>query len=545
MMLPSEPYTLPDNVPDTFHVAIVGGGIAGLSAAFYLQRAARAAAAPLRYTLIEREARLGGKIRTDTVDSAAGEFVVEGGPDSFVTQKPWGVQLARDLGLEDQLMGINEARHAVYVLVRGRPCPMPAGMKLIVPTRLVPFMRSPLLSLRGRLRMALDLVIPPRRGGADETLGDFISRHFGPEALDRLAEPLLSGIHSAAPEHQSLLATFPRFRALEEQYGSLIRGMLAQGRTTNDERRTTADKETSGQGDKETRESPISNLQSFDRLGTPPSSILHPPSSKQSSVVGSSAFATLRGGVGELVRALVAALDGRLISGRGVAAIDRDSSSGRPYRLRLDDGELIEADAVILTAPAFAAADLVAQFQPALADRLRAIRYVSTGVVSLAYRDADLGDPLDGLGLLVPRSERRRINALTISSAKFAHRAPGGCALLRVFVGGSRTPETLDLDDHALLGLVRAELRDILHIDAAPLWSRVHRWQCAQPQYDVGHLDRVSALEALLPPGLHLAGCAYRGVGIPDCIRDGQQAAEQALAHVLASRQSSVVSTED
>jgi oxygen-dependent protoporphyrinogen oxidase len=207
----------------------------------------------------------------------------------------------------------------------------------------------------------------------------------------------------------------------------------------------------------------------------------------------------------------------------------------------LDDGEALEADAVIMTAPAFAAADLIAPFQPELAAALRKIRYVTTGTISLAYRHADLGRPLDGFGLVIPRGEGRRINALTMTSSKFAGRAPRDYALVRAFVGGSRTPDAVQLDDAALLALVRAELRDILGIDAAPLWSRIYRWPLANPQYDVGHLERVDALERLLPPGLHLAGSAYRGVGIPDCVRSGQLAAETALAQIRGTHETYVV----
>jgi oxygen-dependent protoporphyrinogen oxidase len=496
---------LPEPTPETPHVVIVGGGIAGLSAAFYLERAARAAGVAVHYTLVERDERFGGKIQTDTIDGPDGTFLIEGGPDSFVAQKPWGVQLARDLGLEDQLMSANQVRHSTYVLLGGRPHPLPEGMMLIVPTRLIPFLRSPLLSLRGKLRMALDLIIPPRRDDADESLADFVGRRFGGEALDKLGEPLLAGIHSSAPERQSMLATFPRFRAMEQQHGSLIRGMRAAQRKTKDERRKTKDQLQDG--------------------GT--SSMPRP-----ASFASQSPFVTLRGGVGELVRALLGRLQGRLIAGRGVTALDYDPAAKQPYRARLDNGELLDADAVILATPAFAAAELVAPIQPDLAADLRQIRYVTTSTITLAYRRADLGGLIDGFGLLIPQSEGRRINALTVTSAKFAGRAPDSHMLLRLFVGGSRTPEVAALGDTALLALLRAELRDILGIDAAPLWGRIYRWPDASPQYDVGHLDRVAALLERLPQGLFLAGSGYSGVGIPDCIRQGQETAAAALAHI-------------
>jgi protoporphyrinogen/coproporphyrinogen III oxidase len=493
-----------DPALDTPHVVIIGGGISGLSAAFYLERAARAAGIQIRYTLVERDDRFGGTIQTDTIAHDDGAFVVEGGPDSFVGQKLWGVQLALDLGLEKQLMSAQPARHSTYVLHKGQPHPLPEGMMLVVPTRLLPFMRSPILSLGGKLRMALDMIIPPRRDDADETLADFIRRRLGQEALDRLAEPLLAGIHSANPERQSIMATFPRFRELEAQHGGLIRGMLAARPRTTDRRPPTADH-------KEQQSSVVG---------------------RRPSVVSSSPFVTLRGGVGELVRALLERLSGRLIAGRGVAALGYDPTAAQPYRVRLDDGEALEADAVVVTTPAHAAANLVAPFRPALAGALREIRYVTTGTVTLAYRRADLGKPLDGFGLIIPRGERRRINALTMSSTKFADRAPEGYVLVRAFVGGSRTPDVVGLDDAALLALVRAELGDILGISAAPLWSRIYRWPLANPQYDVGHLGHVDALQALVPPGLYLAGSAYRGVGIPDCVHGGQIAAEAALAHI-------------
>jgi len=467
------------------HVAVVGGGITGMSAAFYLERAAQAAGLPIHCTVIERDTRFGGKILTETIDDSAGTFIVEGGPDSFVAQKPWGVQLARDLGLADQLVGTKTGPSTTYVLRGGKPVPMPEGMLLIFPTRLLPFAFSPLLSWRGKLRMAADLVLPPRRDPGDETLADFIRRRFGAEALDRLAEPLLAGIHSADPERQSLLMTFPRFREIERAHGSIIRGMLAARR----------------------------------KAQSAPKSDLSP-------------FLTLRGGTGELVRALLEQLSCTLIGGREVTALSYDPHSEHSYHLELNNGESIDADAVILTTPAEAAATLVAPIRPSLAGELRQIRYVSTGTISLAYRRSDIGRPLEGFGLLIPQSERRKINALTMTSQKFDRRAPDGMALIRVFVGGSRTPETIALDDEALLALVRGELHDILGITAAPVWSRIYRWPNGNPQYDVGHSERLNAITKQLPEGLLLAGSSYNGVGIPDCIRQGQEAAQQALAYL-------------
>jgi oxygen-dependent protoporphyrinogen oxidase len=504
--------TRPNLSDQTSHIVIIGGGITGLSTAFYLQQQAQAAGVPVRYTLVERDPRFGGKLLTDTI----GQFVVEAGPDSIITQKPWGVQLVRDLGLADQLIGTNDLPRKVAFLSRGQPCPMPEGMTLIVPTKLGPFLRTPLLSPLGKLRMLLDLVIPARPGDADETLADFIRRRFGEEALIKLADPLLSGIHNSESERQSLLATFPRLREIELQYGSLIRGMRAARRKPKDDRNKTKD---------ERRKSKAA------RRADDPSFVLRPPSS-----VDASPFVTLKGGMGALADALVRTLDGRLIGGQGVAALDYDPAASQPYRVQLEDGELLHADAVLLTAPSFAAAELVASFQPELAAGLRRIRYVTTGTISLAYAKREIGAPLDGYGLVIPRTERRQINAVTISSSKFTDRAPDDAVLLRVFVGGSRNPTVAELGDALLLELARAELYDILGIRAEPLWSRIYRWPQSNPQYDVGHLAYIDALEALCPPGLYLAGSAYRGVGIPDCTRQGRDTAAKALAALAVTQ---------
>ncbi len=461
------------------HVIIVGGGIAGLSTAYYLQKRARAASCPVSCTLIEQEPRLGGKILTEHI----GDFVIEGGPDSFLAQKPWGVQLARELGLGDQMIGTNEGQRKVFVLHRGRLQPLPDGVMLIVPTKLMPFVLSPLISPWGKLRMGLDLFIPPRRDGQDETLAEFIRRRLGEEALDKIAEPLMSGVHNAESDRQSILATFPRFRALEETHGSLIRGMLATRRQAR------------GAGSK-------------------------------GNGAFAGAFVSLRGGLGDLVEALAGALsEASLLLGRRVEGIRYDPNVSPPYRIRLTDGQELTGDAVVLATPAYVAADLVASFAPELAAELRAIRYVSTGTISLAYRRDEVSHPLNGFGFVIPRSERRGINACTWTSTKFSHRAPDDHVLLRVFFGGSRHPEAVEWSDERLLAMVERELRDIMGITARPILARVYRWPLAHPQYDVGHLDRIARLEALCPPGLHLTGSAYRGVGIPDCIRQGEETA--------------------
>ena len=482
--------------PGTIQVAIIGGGISGLATAYYLQRQAAQAGAPLHYTLIERSPYPGGKIQTETIAGFGdAPFIIEGGPDSFITQKPWALQLAREIGLGDRLLGTNDRQRKVFVLNKGKPTPLPDGVLLIVPTRFMPFALSPLISPLGKLRMGLDLLIPPKRDNQDETLADFIRRRLGDEALDKIAEPLMSGIYNAEAERQSLLATFPRFRDIETQHGSIIRGMLASRRN--------------GVGH-----------------GSPAS----PAKSSASPTTGTSAkplsmFVSLRGGTQELVDTLVAKLTGDLRLNTGVTAISPAPQGG--YRLTLSDGSTLDATQVVLATPTFAAADLLRSFAPVAADNLDTIRYVSTGTISLGFRRADVSHPLNGFGIVIPRSEKRPINAITWSSTKFDHRAPGNHVLLRVFFGGSRNPEIVDHSDAEIYATARAELHALMGIDATPVLHRIYRWYNATPQYDVGHLDRVAAIEAALPPGILVTGSPYRGIGIPDCVHQAQQTAAQ------------------
>ena len=444
--------------------AIIGGGIAGLSTAWYLQQQG------VTCHVIEQGARWGGKILTEQADG----FVIEAGPDSFLTQKPWALQLARELGLEPQ--GTNDQMRNVFVLQRGRPVMLPEGVMLIVPTKFRPFALSPLISPLGKLRMACDLFIPPRSGDDDETLADFVRRRLGSEALDKIAEPLMSGIYNAEADRQSLLATFPRFRDIERKHGSLIRGMLTA------------------------------------RQAAPPTT-----------GPKLSAFVSFAHGTQTLIEALVPRLSADLRLNTGVERITPQPDGG--YHLALSDGATLTAESVVLATPAYVTAGLVRPFAPEAAHLLDTIRYVSTGTISLAFRAADLPRPLAGFGVVIPASEQRPINALTIASTKFDERAPVDHVLIRVFFGGSRSPQSMELDDDALLALVRDQLRAILGIEAAPLLHRIYRWWRANPQYDLGHLERVAQIEAALPPGLYLTGSAYRGVGIPDCVHQAQQTA--------------------
>ncbi|MHB1132840.1 MAG: protoporphyrinogen oxidase [Chloroflexota bacterium] len=461
-------------------VAIVGGGIAGMTTAYDIQQAAQQRGLDLSYTLVEGSDRLGGKVVTHRRDG----FVVEGGPDCFLTQKPWAHALCGELGLGERLLGTNEASRKVRIPWRGRMHTLPDGVLLIVPTRFMPFALSRLISPLGKLRMGLDLVIPSRRDDGDESVATFVRRRLGGEALDKIAEPLMGGIHVSDPERQSILATFPRFRDIERKHGSLVRGMLAARRA-------------------------------------------HPARAAKPLPM----FMSLRGGLQELTETLEGRLSAAsLLRSRRALAVNR--KAGGVYQVTLEGGEQLEAEAVVLAVPARVASELLAEHFGALAERLRALRYVSTATVSFGFRQSDLARPLDGFGFVVPSKEGRRITGCTWSSTKFAGRAPSGHVLLRCFLGGAVDERPALLPEAEMVAVARQELRDLMGLTAEPVLTEVFRWRDAHPQYDVGHLDWVADVERLCArePGLHLVGSSYRGVGLPDCINSANRAAQAILA---------------
>ena len=453
-----------------------------MATAYYLQERARERGEGVAYTLIEDGKRFGGKIVTESLEG----FLIEGGPDLILTQKPWGIQLCRDLGLGDRLIPTNRERQKTFLVQKGKLVPFPSDFTLI-PTKFMPFALSSLFSLPGKLRMGLDWFIPARKENGDESLADFIRRRLGQEAVDKIGGPMLAGIHSADPERLSLLSSFPRFAEMERKYGSLMKAMQAA------------------------------------RKMRPPTSGNAPPPAM---------FNSLIGGLGELVDTLVERLGGDLRAGCRVAGV-RFRDPGFDVVLDAEGAEPIRTDAVVLAVPAYAAADLVAAFLPDLAARLRAVRYVSTGTVALAYqREAvEAQHDLNGFGFLVPKPEGRPITGCTWMSSKLQYRAPEDGALIRCFFGGDGQEEMVDLPDDELVRLAREELAALMGITAEPLFFRVHRWRRGRPQYDVGHLDRVTEMETLAAqaPGLYLTGSAYRGSGIPDCVKQGQDTVARIL----------------
>lgn len=475
---------------------VVGGGIAGLAAAHRLVTDAQARAAGVTCTVVEAQARLGGKLQTDVVDGC----VVECGPDSFLAAKPWARDLCAALGLADRLIATRPGR-GVYVAYRGRLRPVPDGLALAIPTRPDLLVRAGLLSPADALRAAADLFLPRGREAADEPVGRLLRRRLGAAVVDRLAAPLLAGIYAGDADALSAQATFPQLCQWERRHRSLILAGLAQRRASR----------------------AAQARRPHDGAGAP---------------AGAPVFLSLAGGMAELVGALRAALQHRavLLAGTPVTRIVRPQAREAAYALHLGDGRVLRADAVVLATPAFVAADLLAGLVPAAAAVLREIPYASTAAVTLAYRRADVAHPLDGHGFVVARGEPLQITACTWVSSKWPGRAPPGVALVRCYLGRAGDDAIVAAADATLVETARRDLRAVLGLEAIPQVAHVARWPQAMPQYTPGHLARLAAVERALAdqPHLVLAGAGYRGVGIPDCIRQGQEAAAQVLARIVA-----------
>lgn len=465
------------------HAVVIGGGIAGLAAANRLRELANQHNSPLELTLLERSNRLGGPIQTVLQDG----FVIECGADSFLSEKPWALALARRLGLEGELIPTGEMRRTM-VVCRGQLTEIPLGFNLLAPIDLMPVLRSPILSLRGKLRLMLEPVIPRRVAGDDESIASFVSRRMGREVLERLAQPLAAGIYTGDPAVLSIEATLPRFAEMESHYGSVIRGLKA---------------------------------------------IQKKSAARQVSGARWSLFLSFARGMQTIVDALASGLRDAIRMDIGVNSL----VAGTKWRVGLSDGTALAAEAVICTARAGATATLIRPLDGEAAERLERIGYTSAATVNLAYRESDFPQIPRSFGFVVPAIERRRIIAGSFSSMKFAGRAPQGCVLLRVFVGGALQKEMMALDDDEMVSAARAEISALLGVTAAPILTRVARWVDSMPQYAVGHAALVSEIQerARNLPGLHLAGAAYHGVGIPDCVHDGEQAAEAAWSYLETS----------
>lgn len=454
-------------------VAVGGGGIAGLAAAERIAETMGRDAV----LVLDGDTRLGGKISTEH----HGGFVIEGGPDCFLATKPAGLELCRRLGLADQLRGTDPRFRRSYVKRGGTLHELPEGLTGLVPSRLTPLLGTHVLSVRGRLRAALEFVVPPRRNGADESIAEFARRRFGPEAYDWLIEPLLGGVFAGDGETLSLAATFPQVADTERTHGAILRAMWRAGRRDG------------GNG------------------------------------VRPVGFVTLDRGLGGIVAALEAKLTGRIQTG---ASVTRVRPADGAWQVELGRGTFVNANAVVLAVPAFAAARLLEETDATLAVELSGIPFVSVATVSVAFPRAAVARPFPGYGYVSPRAEDGAVVACTWTSNKFPARAPQDAVLLRFFVGRAGHESAEAYDDEAFQALVRAELARMLGITREPELWRIHRWPRGMPQYIVGHRDRLSRIDERLArlPGLALAGASYRGVGIPDCITSGWSAADTILA---------------
>jgi len=450
---------------------IVGGGISGLATAYYLAKGGSPA------TILESRPRLGGVIQTETIDGCT----LDTGPDSFLSIKPAALDLIAELGLSGDVIGSNDHLRITYVRKGGRLLPLPDGLMMMVPTKILPLLTTPLLSPATKFRMGMELLRAPKMKPGDESVADFVREHYGQEAVDYLAEPLLSGIYGGDPRSLSVTAVLPRFVELAAKYGSLTRGVLAA------------------------------------RAQAPKA---HSPAPL---------FRTLKGGLGQLVDAVQASIRDRVAVRQARAETVERTAAG--FRVRLE-GEWLETARVVLACEAHSAATLLATLDPRLAELMGQVPYSSSMTVAVGFDAADFARLPSGFGFLVPKRERRRLVACTWVGTKFSHRVPEGKVVARCFLGGMEDAGVLAESDEAVAAAVLAELRDIAGVTAPPRFTRIARWPRGMAQYTVGHPARLAELQARLAaiPGLHVAGNAYQGIGIPDCIRMGRAAAEKILA---------------
>lgn len=458
-------------------IAIVGGGVAGLAAAYELTRRQREPDIDLSIDLFEARDRLGGVILTEEVD----DYVLDAGPDAILTLKPAGVQLCRELGLGDDIIPTRDEHRGVALFSRGKLRSLPYGTGSSTLRKLEAYVTSGVVSWGAKLRMIADLFLPRGTSPEDESMADFFGRRLGREAVERIVDPLIAGIYSGDPDKLSIYSLFPRFPQMVARRRSILLSLLRAPQSSRTDGRTL----------------PV--------------------------------FCSLRDGLGQLVEALIEQLDDtRIFLGTGIRAVTRRQNG---YAVVTDAGERDGYDDVIIAAPAWVASRLLANDFRSLSEIMRSIRYVSSGAVFLAFRREKMAERPRGYGFLVPNCEGRRINGATWITNKFEGRSPEDGFLVRCFVGGDRTAEQLDLEDDALVRMCQDELREIAGITAEPLFSRVYRWWQSNPQYDVGHAARSQQIDDELSrqPGLYVTGSGFRGIGLPDCIRDGRDIAQRLL----------------
>ena len=474
---------------------IIGGGIAGLGAALKVKRAA-ATGEDVDFILVEKDDRLGGKIDGEIVTNEHGAFIVDGGPDSFLTAKPAVKRIAAEVGMAGDTMPTDESRKKTLILSRERLYEMPDGVMMFAPTKFLPFATTGLFSWPGKLRAGMDLFVPKKKLAPgefnDETLESFIVRRMGREILDRLAEPLVGGVHGSDPADMSLAATFPNLLDMEQKHGNMISAFLAQRRMVEEMRRK------------------------------------YPPDPKNPKTF----FTAFKKGMHELPKAM-AQTAGRDKMRTGATATSLMRGADGAWTVTLSDGSSLEGDAVVLATESWAAEPLARCVDADIADALAAIPASSSATVSFAFNEDEIGIDMNAFGVLCPAKEHAKLLAATFSSTKWPGRAPKGKVLLRAFVGGPQNQKIMEKGDEEITQIAESELRRILGINPAakPLFSRFYRWTLGMPQYSMGHLDRVGLIESRCAeiPRLAIGGGSYRGVGLPNCIESGEAAVSKVL----------------
>ncbi len=480
-------------------IIIIGGGVAGLGAAYKVARAA-SEGHEVDFILFEKAPRLGGKIQTEVVPDPSGEgrFIVDGGPDCFLTEKLACHRIAKLTGIFDDELPTDESRKRTWILSRSKLHQMPDGIFMFAPTKFLPFATTGLFSWPGKIRMAMDLFIPRKKVAPgdfnDETLESFVVRRMGRECLDRLAEPLVGGVHASDPAKMSLAATFPRLLEMEQKYGSLMKGFIAARRTVEEMRRK------------------------------------YPPKPGQKP---RTFFTSFVNGMQELTDCIAdAAGRERMQTGVSVTALQR-STRDRAWTVSLSDGSQTDGDAVIIATESWAAEPLIRPHDETIADALADIPASSSATISVAFDEKEVGFDLNAFGVLCPLVEGRALMAATYSSTKWPGRAPPGKVLMRGFVGGPHNQRIVSRSDGELVQTVLAEFRDIVGLspDAKPLFSRVFRWHLGMPQYTLGHVERIARIDERCGqiPGLAISGGSYGGVGVPNCIESGERAISKVL----------------
>lgn len=464
-------------------LAVIGGGISGLAAAFQLFNETKGMQTPPEILVFEGSPRLGGCISTYNLD----DTILELGPDSFITEKPAALELCEKLGIMDRLVATDKEHRRTFVAYNNALQPLPEGFMMMAPTQLWPMLNSPLFSWEAKMRMMREPFVRPAPDDADESLTQFVERRLGKEVLEKVVQPLVGGIYTANPDRLSVKAALPRMVQLEKKHGSLIKGLAATHKARNE---------------------------SGARYGM---------------------FVTLDDGINVLVNSLVAALPQNSV--RTHSMVSKVRQRERSWELEFFDGKRLPVDGVVIATSSFHAADMLADLDTELSQTLGMIEYASSAVLNLIYRRSDIPHPMDGFGFVVPRTEKRTILACSFSSVKWPGRAPPDKAMLRVFVGGALQPDIYELNDEQIECLMWEDLHTYLGIRALPLLSVISRFPRSMPQYNVGHTTKVNKIESLVAkyPGLALAGNAYHGVGIPDCITSGESAAAAVLQALTKS----------